>query len=70
MPVALVSLVALAVCNVSVLFHLNMFVEGAIKLLIFLFVYMGWSVFFKPEAYTYTLTLIPERFKFWKRNIE
>ncbi|MBP5507980.1 MAG: lipopolysaccharide biosynthesis protein [Prevotella sp.] len=68
MPVALVSLVALAVCNVCVLFHLNMYVEGAIKLLIFLFVYMGWSLIFKPEAYTYTLTLIPERFKFWKRN--
>lgn len=68
MPVTLVSFLALAASyGCECMFSLNMYVEGVIKLFVFLFIYIGWSLVFKPEAYTYTLTVIPERFRFWKR---
>lgn len=39
-------------------FGFNMYVDAALKLFITTTLYLGWSVFFKPEAYTYTLSIV------------
>ena len=68
MPVTIVSfLSALVAYLVARLLHLGLYPDGIVKLIICLGVYMGWSFLFKPEAYTYTLTIIPTKFRFWER---
>lgn len=68
MPVALVSIIAAAVSyGVGYLLHLNMYVNGLIVFFVFAAIYLGWSLVFKPEAYTYFLSVIPEKFKFVNR---
>ena len=37
---------------------LNVYLDGVIKLSIFVFLYIGWSVFTKPDAYLYSCTII------------
>ena len=69
MPVAVVSLLAAAVSyGVGWLLHLDLYPDGLVKLLVYILVYMGWSVLFRPEAYTYFLTTIPKKFRFWERH--
>ncbi len=70
-PVVLVSLLAAAVSFFSVnYFHLSLYVDGALKLLVYATVYLGWSLIFKPEAFTYALTAVPEKFRVWERFIK
>ena len=64
MPVTVVSLVALFVsyfCGRMI--GLDMYITGGIELTVFLLIYLSWSFLFKPQAYTYTLSVIPERLK-------
>ena len=69
LPVGLVSLLAAGIAFFSIHFlHLNMYLDGALKLVVCLLVYVGWSVLFKPESYTYFLSIIPARFKIWERK--
>ena len=69
MPVAVVSALAAAVSyGVGRLFHLDLYPDGLVKLLVYILVYMGWSILFRPEAYTYFLTTIPKKFRFWERH--
>ena len=64
LPVAIVStFAALVSYAVGSVLDLNMYPDGLLKLLVYLIVYLGWSFIFKPEAYTYLLTVIPARFK-------
>ena len=37
---------------------LNMYADGALKLVVFLLLYLCWSHFFQPEPYTYTKSII------------
>lgn len=70
MPVTITAFTALIISFVSASFlHLNLYLKGMIELAVFLFIYLGWSFIFKPEAYTYTLSIIPDRFKFWSKNM-
>lgn len=39
-------------------FGFNMYLDAALKLFITTTLYLGWSVIFKPEAYTYTLSIV------------
>ena len=39
-------------------FDLGLYIDGIVKALIFLIVYVGWSIIFKPESYRYTLTVL------------
>ena len=60
LPIGIVSLMAAIIsygccCYLS----LSLYPDGIVKLLVYLFVYLGWSFYFKPEAYTYTLSIIP-----------
>jgi hypothetical protein len=36
----------------------SLYPDGIVKALIFIAVYLGWSLLFKPEAYKYTLTVL------------
>ena len=69
MPVAIASTVAAIVCFIIGHFlGIGMYIKGAIVLIIYLVIYMGWSLIFKPEAYTYTLSIIPSKFRFWEKK--
>jgi len=72
LPVAIVSFIAAAASyGVGYLLHLNMYPDGLVKAGMYAIIYLGWSFIFKPEAYTYFLTIIPDKFnmiKKFKRN--
>lgn len=69
LPVAITSVIAAAVSfGVGYLLQLNMYPDGMVKVGIYLVIYLGWSFIFKPEAYTYFLTIIPAKFRFWERK--
>lgn len=62
MPVAIASVISTLIAfGVGTFFHLSIYPDGIIKLLVFLSVYMGWSLVFKPEAYKYSLSLLKGR---------
>ena len=69
LPVAITSLIAAVVSyGVGYLLHLNMYPDGLVKLFVYVLIYLGWSFIFKPEAYTYFLTIIPKKVRIWKRK--
>ena len=58
-PIFIVSAVAiLAGYFGSSLLGWSLYPDGIVKALIFIAVYLGWSLLFKPEAYRYTLTVL------------
>ena len=60
LPVAIASVVSAVVSYIcGTLLNLSLYPDGIIKFLIYVALYMGWSLIFKPEAYTYTLSIIP-----------
>ena len=69
LPVTIASIIAALISyGVGYLLHLNMYPDGLVKLFVYAIVYLGWSFIFKPEAYTYFLTIIPNRFKLFKKK--
>ena len=69
LPVTLASVIAAAFSlGVGYLFDLNMYPDAVVKLVVYLIVYFGWSILFKPEAYTYSMSIIPARFRFWEKR--
>lgn len=68
-PTGVVSVAIFIVCYfVGSWLQLDMFYDGALKLVLYILLYLGWSLLFKPECYTYFLSIIPNRFVFWKKN--
>ena len=68
LPVAVISIIAAGISYAAgCLLHLNMYLDGLLKAFIFVIIYIGWSFIFKPEAYTYFLTIIPNRLKLYKK---
>ena len=68
LPVGIVSVIIAVVCFfIGYFLHLGMYAEGAIIVIVYLFLYIGWSVVFKPEAYRYFLSVLPDKFDFIKR---
>lgn len=71
LPVTIASIIAALISyGVGYLLHLNMYPDGLVKLFVYAIVYLGWSFIFKPEAYTYFLTIIPNRFKLFKKKLK
>ncbi len=69
MPVTIASVVSAIVAYVvGFLLKLPMYPDGIVKLFVYVMIYMGWSLIFKPESYTYFLTIIPAKFRFWERK--
>ncbi len=59
-PIFIVSsLAALMAFGCGYLLQLNMYWDGIVKFLVVIVVYLGWSFIFKPDAYTYFLTILP-----------
>ena len=58
-PIGMASaVITLIVYSIGFIFHLEMYQDGLVKLLTYLFLYAGWSIVFKPEAYRYSLGII------------
>lgn len=70
LPTVAVTLVISLVTYFSVgLLHLNNeYIDGLLKGIVFVALFLGWSMIFKPESYQYTLSIIPQKFKFWERK--
>lgn len=69
LPIATASIIAALVSyGVGYLLQLSMYPDGIVKLLVYVLIYLGWSFVFKPEAYTYFLTIIPAKFRFWEKK--
>ena len=69
MPVAVASAVSAIIAYfIPLSLHWGLYADGILKLILCLGLYMVWSFVFKPEAYTYTLTIIPARFRFWEKH--
>lgn len=69
MPAGIVCLIAFAVCFfLGRWMQLGLYFDGIVKLLVFMAIYLGWSFIFKPESYTYSLTIIPAKFRFWAKK--
>ncbi|MCQ2301237.1 MAG: lipopolysaccharide biosynthesis protein [Bacteroidales bacterium] len=69
LPMAAASLIAASVSyGVAYFCHLGLYLDGVLKAVLCLGIYMAWSWIFQPDAYKYTLTIIPEKFKFWERK--
>lgn len=58
-PVLTASVICAVISYVSVnYFKLDLYVDGALKLVLYIFLYMGWSFIFKPEAFVYTQGIV------------
>jgi hypothetical protein len=59
LPVVLVSVIsALTSILVSCALHLPLYFDALLKMLVFIAVYMGWSLLFKPESYLYIKLIV------------
>ncbi len=69
LPVAIASIVSAAAAYfVGRMLNLSMYPDGIVKLVVYVMIYMGWSLIFRPEAYNYFLTIIPKRFRIWEKK--
>lgn len=60
LPVTVASIISAVVAySVGELLHLSVYPDGIIKFAVYLTVYLAWSFIFKPEAYTYFLSILP-----------
>ena len=60
LPVTIASIICAVISFVcGNLLNLGLYSDGIVKIIIYVISYLGWSLIFKPEAYTYTLTLLP-----------
>lgn len=67
-PMAVASVLAAGVSYVvGSLCGLSLYLDGIVKVIVCLGLYLSWSVIFKPESYTYTLSIIPQKFRFWEK---
>ena len=58
-PIFLVSVLSLVVGYfVSDWLDMSFYVDAVVKIVIFVIVYVSWSVIFKPESYTYALSIV------------
>lgn len=71
--IGMIALVSAAAAGVSYvigsLIPCNMYVDGIIKVVVYVIVYMGWSLIFKPDCYCYIIKQIPARFRFWEKKV-
>lgn len=69
-PVVFASITAAICCYVICsMFSLTMYLDGILKIFIYLLVYLGWSLVFRPDAYRYFKDTIHPLFKQVKNKI-
>ena len=67
-PIIFATFISAAICYLlGFLFHLNIYSDGILKFFVFIITYIAWSYYFKLEAFTYSISVIPDRFRFWER---
>lgn len=49
--------------------HLSLYFEGALMFVLYSFLYIGWSMFFKPRAYMYFIDIVRNQFKHLKKGV-
>lgn len=60
LPVVIVSSFAAFISfGIGSIFDLNIYLDGLIKLTVYVTIYLCWSFLFKPESYNYFLTILP-----------
>lgn len=68
LPMGIASVVIAVVCYFGIgYFNLNMYLDGVLKLFLYVVLYLCWSFVFKPESYLYTLSIVPSKLKFWEK---
>lgn len=68
-PIGAASIVAAIISyGIGYLLNLSLYPDGIIKLVIYVIIYYGWSIIFRPESYMYFFSIIPSRFRFWKKT--
>lgn len=69
LPVGVASVTIALVCYwVANQLHLGFYTDGVVKLILYILLYLGWSVIFKPEAYTFFVKAIPDKYKIVKKR--
>jgi O-antigen/teichoic acid export membrane protein len=67
-PVTLATITsAIVAVLVAFLLKWGLYADGFVKIIICIGLYLAWSIIFKPESFKYTLTIIPDRLRFWER---
>ena len=70
LPVTVASILSAVVAyGVGALLHLSVYPDGIVKFAVYITVYLAWSFIFKPEAYTYFLTIIKPVLNKFKRKL-
>ena len=68
-PIAFFSvLAALVSFGVGRFINDNMYLQGLVMLVVYLIIYGGWSVVFKPESYRFFLSIIPVSLRFGEKK--
>lgn len=63
-PVAIASLIIAALSYYTTnLLGLNVYIDGVVKFVIYFILYIGWSLLLKPDAYSYTSSIVKPLFK-------
>jgi O-antigen/teichoic acid export membrane protein len=69
LPVTIASVVSAVLSyGCGYMLNLGLYPDGIVKFVVYVILYMGWSLIFKPEAYTYFLTIIPNKIKYMVRK--
>lgn len=58
-PAAIASVISAIIAYVvGAMLSLPLYLDGIVKVLVYAFIYLGWSFLFKPEAYLYTKSIV------------
>lgn len=69
LPVSVASIIsAIFAYGLGELLQLSVYIDGIVKFIVYLTIYLTWSIVYKPEAYTYFLTIIEPYTKKFKHK--
>lgn len=67
MPILIVSIIAIVIsCGISLLFDFSLYLDGAMKIIVFIIVYVGCSFIFKLESFVYFKDISMSLIKTWR----
>lgn len=65
-PIGLAALASAVISwGISYFCHLGLYLDGILKGVLCIGIYLGWAIVFKPQSYTFLLSIIPDKFKLW-----
>ena len=68
-PIFIASIIITSICYLcGMAADLQMFGDGLLKLILFIVLYLGWSLLFKPDAFQFALSVVPLKFRLWRRK--